>query len=204
MKKLFMMLLSIGMFAIVSATSPTIDGNPGYKIGDKATDFSLKGVDGKMYTLSGFENVNGYVVVFTCNTCPYSVMYEDRIMELAKNAKEMGFAMVAINPNDPDVQPGDSFDKMKTRAGEKEFNFPYLFDEGQNVYPVYGATRTPHVFIMDKEMTVQYIGAVDDNARDAAAVQQNYVKNAMAKVKEGMTPDPATTKAIGCSIKTKA
>ena len=80
MKKLFMMLLSIGMFAIVSATSPTIDGNPGYKIGDKATDFSLKGVDGKMYTLSGFENVNGYVVVFTCNTCPYSVMYEDRIM----------------------------------------------------------------------------------------------------------------------------
>ena len=116
----------------------------------------------------------------------------------------MGFAMVAINPNDPDVQPGDSFDKMKTRAGEKEFNFPYLFDEGQNVYPVYGATRTPHVFIMDKEMTVQYIGAVDDNARDAAAVQQNYVKNAMAKVKEGMTPDPATTKAIGCSIKTKA
>lgn len=204
MKKLFMMLLCLGLFTTVSSASPMTDGNPGYKIGDIATDFSLKGVDGKMYSLSGFENVNGYVVVFTCNSCPYSVMYEDRLIELAKNAKEMGFAMVAINPNDPAVQPKDGFDKMKTRAGEKNFNFPYLFDEGQNVYPVYGATRTPHVFVMDKEMKVRYIGAVDDNARNAAAVQQKYVKNAMAKVKEGMAPDPATTKAIGCSIKTKA
>ena len=201
MKKLLFICMSFMMVASLSANNV---GDKGYKVGDTATDFELKGVDGKMHSLADFKDVKGYVVVFTCNTCPYSVMYEDRLITLADKAKEAGFAFVAINPNDPEVQPGDSFDKMKVRADEKKFNFPYLFDEGQTVYPEYGATRTPHVFVMNAKMTVEYIGAVDDNARDAAAVQQEYVVNAMKKVAAGKPVDPSLTKAIGCSIKTKA
>lgn len=204
MKKLLFMCMSIMMITSIAATYPTSEEDQGYKVGDKAIDFSLKATDGKMYSLADYKDVNGYIVVFTCNTCPYAVMYEDRMIELAKEAKAQGFAMVAINPNDPEVQPGDSFDKMVVRAQEKSFNFPYLFDEGQEVYPVYGATRTPHVYLLDKAMVVKYIGAIDDNARDAAAVQQQYVVNAMKMVKSGKSPDPSFTKAIGCGIKTKA
>ena len=203
MKKFMFLLMSVLMVSALSANTPLADGN-GYKIGDKATDFSLKGTDDQMHSLADFEGVNGYIVVFTCNTCPYAKMYEDRLIALASSAQEMGFGMVAINPNDPDVQPGDSFDLMKERASEKSFNFPYLFDEGQEIFPQYGATKTPHVFVLDKDMVVQYIGAVDDNARNAAAVQQEYVKSAMMAINNGNAPDPAKTKAIGCSIKTKA
>jgi peroxiredoxin len=131
-------------------------------------------------------------------------MYEDRLIELAEKSKEKGFAMIAINPNDPSVQPGDSFEKMQARASEKGFNFPYVIDEGQTVYPKYGATKTPHVFILDKDKTVQYIGAVDDNARNAAAVEMNYAENAMQSIINGKPVNPAKTKAIGCGIKTKA
>jgi peroxiredoxin len=200
MKKLLFLCMSMMMVLSLAAN----DGDKGYKVGDTATDFELKGVDGEMYSLSDFKDVKGYVVVFTCNTCPYSVMYEDRLIELADEAKKAGFAFVAVNPNDPEVQPGDSYEKMQIRAKEKSFNFPYLFDEGQTVYPVYGATRTPHVFVMNAEMKVAYIGAVDDNARDAAAVQQKYVVDAMMNVAKGQPADPSFTKAIGCGIKTKA
>lgn len=203
MKNILFLFMSVFMVSALSANIPIADGN-GYKIGDKATDFSLKGTDDQMHSLADFEGVNGYVVVFTCNTCPYSKMYEDRLIALASSAEEIGFGMVAINSNDPEVSPGDSFDQMKARAADKSFNFPYLMDEGQEIFPQYGATKTPHVFVLDKDMVVKYIGAVDDNARDAAAVQQEYVKSAMMAIKGGGAPDPAETKAIGCSIKTKA
>ncbi len=201
-KYLFQMsVLLLTMFVLSSATYTS--NNDGYTIGEKASDFTLKGTDDKMHSLSDYKDVNGYIVVFTCNTCPYSVLYEDRLIELADQAREMGFAMVAVNPNDPDIQPEDSFEKMKVRAKEKGFNFPYLLDEGQTVYPKYGATRTPHVFIMDKDMIVQYIGAVDDNSKDASEVKEKYMYKAMKAIKKGKTPDPATTKAIGCTIKAK-
>lgn len=204
MKKFLFVCLSLAVFFSLAAINPEpVDGN-GYKVGDIATDFSLKGVDGNMYSLADYTDVNGYIVVFTCNSCPVSVAYEDRLITLATKAKDLGFAMLAVNPNDPAVQPADSYEKMKIRAKEKSFNFPYLFDDGQKVYPVYGATRTPHVFVLNKDRKVEYIGAVDDNSRNAAAVSEEYVVNAMKMVKEGKSPDPSFTKAIGCSIKTKA
>ena len=175
----------------------------GLKVGDKATDFSLKGVDGKMHSLADMSDAKGYVVTFTCNHCPYAVMYEDRLIELHNKFAAQGYPVIAINPNDPEVQAKDGFEEMKVRAEEKGFPFVYLFDDGQKVYPQYGATRTPHVFLLDKELTVQYIGAIDDNARDAAAVKTKYLENAIEAVQNGKKPDPDFTKAIGCSIKTK-
>jgi hypothetical protein len=111
---------------------------------------------------------------------------------------------VAINPNDPDVKAGDDFASMQARAKEKKFPFKYLFDEGQKVYPQFGATRTPHVFLLDANRYVRYIGAIDDNAQDASAVTIKYVENAIASMKAGNMPDPSETKAIGCTIKVKS
>jgi peroxiredoxin len=175
----------------------------GYQIGDTATDFSLKGVDGKMVSMADYKDAKGFIVVFTCNHCPYAVMYEDRINDLAKMYTKKGYVLLAINPNDPEVQPKDSYELMIERAKEKGFVFPYLFDEGQKIYPQYGATKTPHVFLLDSKRVIKYIGAIDDNAQDAGAVTEKYLENAIAALEKGVKPNPETTKAIGCSIKTK-
>ena len=173
-------------------------------IGDVAPDFKLKNVDDTMVSLSDYEDAKGYIVTFTCNHCPYAVMYEDRLIELHKTYAAKGYPVVAINPNDPEVKPGDSFAAMKVRSTEKGFPFAYLMDEGQKVYPQYGATKTPHVFLLDADKKVRYIGAIDDDARDASAVTEKFLENAISAIEKGEEPTPATTKAIGCSIKTKS
>ncbi|MFK8007665.1 MAG: thioredoxin family protein [Saprospiraceae bacterium] len=179
------------------------DAAKGLKIGDAADDFSLKNVNGELVSLSGIEGAKGYIVTFTCNTCPYAVDYEDRIIALHKKYAPMGYPVVAINPNDPAVKEGDSFKAMQVRAEEKSFPFEYVFDEGQKVFPKYGATKTPHVFLLNKELTVKYIGAIDDNHEDANLVKVKYVEDAISALEAGNDPDPATTKAVGCGIKSK-
>lgn len=176
---------------------------PGLGIGDTAPDFKLRNVDGKMVSLADYPQAKGFIVIFTCNHCPFSVAYEDRIIELQKTFGPQGYPVIAVNPNDPAAQPEDSYDLMVTRAKEKSFNFPYLFDEGQKVYPQYGATRTPHVYVLDKARVVRYIGAIDDNFSDASAVQKNYVADAIRALQQGGTPEPALTKAVGCTIKVR-
>lgn len=200
MKKLSALLLFVSVFFISGFTS---DVPTPYKIGDKATDFKLKSVDGKMYGMADYKDAKGFIVVFTCNHCPFAVKYEDRINDLAKKYKSKGYVLLAINPNDPAVQAEDSYELMKVRAKEKGFAFPYLFDEGQKIYPQYGATKTPHVFLLDKNHVVKYIGAIDDNVDSASEVKEKYLENAIAALESGKAPSPETTKAIGCSIKVK-
>ncbi|MEM1118881.1 MAG: thioredoxin family protein [Bacteroidota bacterium] len=202
MKKLLK--LSFALLAVMSlfVAATTIDSD-GVEVGDKAPNFSLKNIDGKMVSLDSYEAAKGFVVVFTCNTCPYAVMYEERIIELHDKYAAKGYPVIAINPNDPEVKPGDSYEKMKERAANKKFPFAYLFDEGQKVYPAYGATRTPHIYLLDAEKTVQYIGALDNNAQDASAVTTRFVEDAIAALEAGKKPETTNTKAIGCSIKTK-
>lgn len=178
----------------------------GYKVGDMAADFKLKNVDGKMVSLDDMKDAKGAIVIFTCNHCPFSVKYEDRIIELDKKYKSKGYPVVAINPNDPKINEDDSFDNMIIRAKEKGFTFPYLFDESQQIARVYGATRTPHVYIVQKEQgdfVVKYIGAIDDNSGDVSAVTEKYVEHAVDNLIEGKNVDPDFTKAIGCTIKWK-
>ncbi len=190
------------LLLFVATTMPLIAG--GYEVGDSATDFSLKNVDGRNVAMADYPDAKGFIIIFTCNHCPYSVAYEDRIIALDNKYKPKGFPVIAINPNDPAVQPQDSFEKMKTRAKEKDFTFPYLFDEGQIVYPKYGATRTPHVFILEKndeEYLVRYIGAIDNNYGDADAADERYVEHAVDALLRGDQPETTFTKAIGCTIK---
>ncbi len=201
MKILKYILFSATLLIALAFTSTE---NDGYKIGDIAADFSLKNIDGNRVSLSDYPDAKGYIVIFTCNTCPYAVAYEDRIIELDATYSAKGYPVIAINPNNPAIQPGDSFKAMQERAREKGFTFPYLLDEGQEVYPQYGASRTPHVFLLEKTEAgnvVRYIGAIDDNYRDAAAVEQPFVADAIDALLEGREVPVKTTKAIGCSIK---
>ena len=185
-------------------TVKTSSSTGGYGIGDIAEDFSLKNIDGKMVSLSDYKNAKGFIVTFTCNTCPYAVMYEDRIVGLDKKYAKLGYPVIAIMPNNTEVMPGDSLEAMKKRAEEKGFTFPYLIDENQEVYPKFGATKTPHVFILQKTKQgneVKYIGAIDDNYKDANAVTTKYVENAVDALLNGKDIKETETKAIGCGIK---
>jgi peroxiredoxin len=176
----------------------------GVKVGDKAPDFKLKNVDGKSVSFADFPDSKGFIVIFTCNHCPFSVAYEDRIIAIDKKYKDKGYPVIAINPNDPALAPSDGFKEMQQRHAEKGFTFPYLFDDGQKIYPKYGATRTPHVFLLNKtgkDYKVVYIGAIDDNSQDADAVKEKYLENAIQALLAGKAPQPDFTKAIGCTIK---
>ncbi len=179
----------------------------GYEIGDYAQDFSLPGVDGREVSLSDYEDAKGFIVIFTCNTCPYAKMYEQRIKEIHQSYADKGFPVVAINPNCPERSPGDSMDKMKERAKDKDFSFAYLQDQTQDIAKAYGATNTPQVYILRKEapskFKVAYIGAIDNNYRDASKVDQHYVRDAVDALLQGNEIDEKSTKAIGCTIKWK-
>jgi peroxiredoxin len=176
----------------------------GYTIGDEATDFKLKDVDGKMVSLSDYPDAKGFIVIFTCNTCPFAVASEERIVALDNEFKPKGYPVIAINPNNPVVQEDDTYELMQAKAKEAGFTFPYLFDDSQTVYAKYGATKTPHVYLLQKEdgkNIVKYIGAIDDNVKNAAAVKERFLANAVNELLEGKEVSVKETKAIGCSVK---
>ena len=175
-----------------------------YQIGDVAEDFKLKNVNGEMVSLADYDEAKGFIVIFTCNTCPVSVANEDRIIDLNEKYQDKGYPVIAINPNNPKISSGDSYELMKVRAKEKGFEFPYLFDDGQKVYPTYGASKTPHVYVLNKEdneLIVRYIGSIDDSARNSGAVKTKFVENAVDALSKDAPVEIASTKAIGCSIK---
>ena len=176
----------------------------GYQIGDMVDNFELQNIDGKMVSLSDYNDTKGIIVVFTCNTCPYAVAYEDRIVALDKVFAPKGYPVLAIMPNNIKVKPADDLSHMKQRAEEKGFTFPYLIDADQTVYPKFGATKTPHVYILkttSKGHQVKYIGAVDDNFQDPKKVKSTYVADAVEALLNGKEVPVSETRAIGCTIK---
>jgi len=177
----------------------------GIQVGDEAIDFNLKNIDGSMVSLNTKPDVKGYILVFTCNTCPYSVMYEDRIVALDKMSASKSYPVLAIQPNNAEKSPGDSFELMQERAKDKGFTFPYLIDETQETTAAYGATNTPHVYVLNKQsddsFEVAYIGAIDNNSRNAAAADKHYVQEAINSLLANEEVSNTKTKAIGCTIK---
>ena len=198
--KLKSFLITISLFAASLAYAG------GYSIGDKATDFNLKNIDQKFVSLSNYSDAKGFVVVFTCNGCPYAQAYRQRLIDIDKKYKPLGYPVIAINPNDPQMAPADSYDQMVSVAKKEGFTFPYLVDDKQEVYKKYGATKTPHVFVLQKKgngLVVEYIGAIDDNYQDATKVTSPFLASALDALIAGKTPEVSTTKAIGCGIKAK-
>lgn len=187
-------LICVGL--LISA-APVKDG---YEAGDTATDFKLKNVDGKIVSLADYKNAKGYIVIFDCNTCPYSKAYNERIIALNQKYSSTGFPVIVINANDGS---GDSFDDMVRIAKKKGYKFPYLQDETQAIAKAYGATNTPHVFVLNKDLKVAYIGAIDDSPRAANGVTKHYVEDAVDALALGKAVPVAKTKAIGCGIKWK-
>lgn len=179
---------------------------PNYSVGDSVSDFKLKNVDGKMVSLADFESAKGAIVIFDCNTCPYSKSYNQRIIDLNKKFASKGFPVITINANDPAASPGDSYEEMVRIAKEKKYDFPYLLDESQSVAKSFGATNTPHAFVLKKEgdeFIVAYLGAIDNNVRDASQADKKYVEEAVNALLAGKPIATPKTKAVGCGIKWK-
>ena len=197
---------SIKVIAILSLlaffSGNIIDG--GYSIGDNIEDFRLKSVKGEMVSLADYKNAQGFIIIFDCNTCPFSQAYRERIKALHAKYSDQGYPVIAINPNDPTRSPGDSFDKMVNYANDHNYRHEYLYDSDQAIASAFGATNTPQVFIVkkdDKNLKLAYKGAIDNNSRDASAVSKKYVEDAVDSLLKGENPETNKTKAIGCTIK---
>lgn len=210
MKKIFLLIVAALFLMSFSAYEISKFANScvsGIEIGDKAPEFKLKNIDGKEYSFDNIKDANGnkpkgYILVFTCNTCPYAQANEQRLIDLHNKYAPKGYPVVAIQPNDPAVQPGDNFQAMKENAKEKGFPFLYLLDDGQKVFPKYGATKTPEVYLLDANRVLRYHGAIDDSPRDEGGVSKKFVAEAIKAIDAGKDPENKTTKAVGCSIKT--
>lgn len=202
MKKVFTLLIIGSTIFLMNARSAF----GGYSVGDTVKDFELKNVDGKMVSMSDYSDAKGFILTFTCNTCPFSIGYESRIIDLDKKYAPKGFPVIAINPNDVDRMPEDSMDEMKKRAADKGYTFPYLRDDTQAVAKAFGATRTPHMYIISNnsgKYVLEFIGAIDDNPRDGSKASKKYVENAVDALLAGKKPPVTNVTAIGCTIKWK-
>jgi peroxiredoxin len=172
------------------------------QIGADAIDFNLPAVDGKTYSLSSFKERELLVVVFTCNHCPYAQAYEKRLFKLAKEFSAKA-AFVAINSNDSENYPDDSFEKMTERAADKGFPYPYVHDETQETARAYGALVTPHVFVFNKGRKLIYQGGVDNNWENGDAATKQYLHDALSAASEGRDIARKMAPVIGCSVKWK-
>lgn len=172
-------------------------------IGDHVIPFELPGVDGRKHALHDYAHQKVVAVIFSCNHCPYVRAWEDRMVEIQADYAARGVQLLAINSNDAEQYPDDSFSMMKVRAQEKGFNFPYLYDRTQDIARAYGAERTPEVFLFDKSRSLRYHGAIDDNFDDPDAVQHQYLRDALDAVLADQTPATSETPPVGCSLKWK-
>ncbi|OXA86880.1 thioredoxin family protein [Flavobacterium hercynium] len=200
MKKHITILLLFSVL-IAQAQSKTL------KAGEAAPDFKLKNVDNKEVSFANFPDAKGFIVVFTCNTCPYAIGYEKRIIELNAKFKPQGYPVIAINPNDPEASKADTFVKMQELAKAKKYAFPYLFDPGQVVTDQYGAKHTPHLFVVSKSKTgtaIEYTGAIDNDPEGLKADKTKYVEDVITALKNNQKPAITETKEIGCTVKRKA
>ena len=185
-------------FAIALVALTALVSQAAVKVGDKGPD--IKGVptvEGKKVSLDDYKDAKAIVVTFTCNVCPVAVAYEDRFVEFTKKYGEKGVKFVAIN-----CSPSEDLEKMKQRAEEKGFNFPYAYQEDGAAAKAYGARVTPHIYVLDQDRKVAYIGAFDDNQNEAK-VEKKYVADAVDAILAGKSVPVKETRAVGCGIKIK-
>jgi glutathione peroxidase-family protein len=194
MKK-FISLILIGCLTILSAKE--LDLGSILPLGD----IKMADISGKDVSLNDAKGKNGLLVIFSCNTCPWVIAWEDRYVELAETYKDKGVGIVAINSNEKQFETVDSMEEMQAHAKEQGYNFYYTMDNGSKLASEFGATRTPHIYLFDKKDKLVYRGAIDDNARKPDQVENTYLADAIDNMLTGSAIDPAATKALGCAIK---
>lgn len=171
-------------------------------IGSYAPDFELPGVDGSVHHLARYlDQYRAVGVVFMCNHCPYVRMYLERLKQIQADFEAQGFTLIGINPNDADQFPEDSFEKMQSFAADYQLNFPYLRDVTQEVAQGFGAEKTPHVFLLDRNDVLCYSGQIDDSPNDSQQVKTAYLRDAITHLLQGKPVSLASTAPVGCSVK---
>jgi peroxiredoxin len=173
------------------------------KLGSKLPEFNLPATDGKNYFPDSFADKKVLIVIFSCNHCPYVQAYEERLKQIQKDYASKGVAIVAINSNDDKEYPDDSFENMKKRADEKQFNFPYLRDESQEIAKAFDASHTPEIFLFDEKRELAFHGKIDDNWQEPEKAKSKYLREALDELLEGKKISVPETFTIGCTIKWK-
>jgi len=202
MKNIIISIIATGFFIVnlTAQDNPSVKSKSNitsYQIGDKVEDFSLPNTDGEMTSLSDYKDAKGYIIVFTSNVCPYAIANEERLIQIHNEMEPKGYPVIAINSN---VGNEENLESMKTKLNDEKFPFAYLKDN-LSVYAKFGATKTPHVFLLDNNMTVQYMGSIDDSPRSPENTKEQYLSDAVNDLMQNRKPDPAVTKSIGCPIK---
>lgn len=202
------MLTFLFTMTLLMIPAVAIDLPEGAKVGDVAPNFMLTDTENKSVSLTGYAQAKGVILVFTCNTCPYALKYEDRIIALNDKFSKYGYPVIAVNSNDPNIVPEDSPEQMRKRVSDKKFGFPYLIDETQVVAKAYGARKTPHAYVLQRAargpgFTIEYIGAIDDDPELENPSRTKYVEKAIEALLGSTKPETTFTKAIGCTIKWK-
>lgn len=164
-------------------------------------DVKMRNVDGRELSIADVTGAKGTVVIFTCNHCPWAKAWETRIAALGNTYRQRGIGVIAVNANDPSDHAEDGFDAMVQRAKQRDFQFPYVVDAGSKVARAFGAERTPEVFLFDANGALVYHGTIDDNADDADAVKQHFLRDALEAVANEQPVAVKETKALGCGIK---
>ncbi len=164
----------------------------------------LKDVSGKQITMEAAKKENGLLVMFSCNTCPYVVKYQQRTRDIAVYAQKMNVGVIVLNSNEGQRADADSYDAMKQYAKSQKYNWFYAVDENNVLADAFGANRTPECFLFDKNLKLVYQGAIDDNANDASKVERMHLQIAIDEMKAGKDIATKTSKSIGCTIKRKA
>ncbi|WP_265765108.1 thioredoxin family protein [Fodinibius salsisoli] len=196
----FIAMVGVALYGFLPSENTAMDE---LAIGAQApmVDHEVEDVSGEMLTLQKVAKENGLLVNFSCNTCPWVSRWEDRYNPIAELAEEHGIGVIALNPNTAIRDDGESLEDMKARAEKSNYQFPYALDEGSKLATAFGATRTPHIYLFNKDMELVYRGAIDDNAASAEGVEQPYLKNAIKALAAGNEINPQSTKSLGCTIK---
>jgi peroxiredoxin len=193
------------IFLFVIAFVPAIASTGTIGIGGKATltDVKMLDVSGKKVSLSDAAGENGLLVMFSSNTCPFVLQWQDRYNEMKKWADQHKVGMIVLNSNYGNRDGVDSYEAMQKLARDNSYKFHYVVDEDSKIANAFGGQTTPHVFLFDKDMELVYKGAIDDNYKSAKDVKKTYVKDALTSLANGGEVAVAETKPVGCSIKRK-
>lgn len=200
MKKVLVVACAISLVALTLPAGETLAPGAGVPM----ADVKMLNVDGTKVSIADAMGAKGTLVLFTCNACPWVKAWEERIAALGNEYSARGVGVIAINPNDPTGNEEDGYDVMQARAEQYGLKFAYVVDATSDVARAFGATRTPEAFLFDAGGKLVYHGTIDNNAKDAAKADQQYLRDALEAVASGAQVPLAQTKALGCTIKFRA